>query len=201
MFLTDVIKKGIIPALLRKHYRGFSLLETSIALLIAGLISSMIMIQMKGYQNFVSAHKTQSNMEIVISSLAAYCCVNNTLPFPSGDQGNKVGISDPNLKNTFGIVPFKTLGIMEKFAKDGRGRWITYRMNPYFGESFSPPWANDIGVQSFSSSSGDKVAFVIRSIDETGNTQQEIWYSENNFKAKFGINISSQTQQSFIVDD
>lgn len=172
-----------------RFLHGFSLIETSVSLLIVGIISGIIVTQMRIYQGAAASARTQSNIDAIVSSLAAYCIGGSDcmLPYPSSDREQTIGLSDQNMKNKFGIIPFKTLGIMEKFAKDGRGRWILYRMNPYFNEMFYPPEFKKLGVAEFSSSSEDKIAFIIKTNDDNGKSGHMIWYSENNFKVKFDM--------------
>ena len=122
--------------MLRKvRLQGFSLLEVSISLLIVGIISVISISQMTLMQKISASQKTRANIEFVAKVLGMYYFISKTqpLPFPSEINSN-IGYQSERMKNSFGIIPYKTLGIMEKFAKDGNGRWLLYKMNPNFDE-------------------------------------------------------------------
>jgi hypothetical protein len=136
-----------------------------------------------------------SNIEIVLKSIGVYCIAKEgAIPFPSANDRN-VGMQHSGTQNSFGIVPFKTLGIMERFAKDGNGRWLLYKMNPFFGK---PPPANSqrtLGITEFApDSTDDKVAIIIKSQNSAGNDETVIWYSEKNFIANYAGNRTFRRQ-------
>ncbi|MDR0695856.1 MAG: prepilin-type N-terminal cleavage/methylation domain-containing protein [Holosporales bacterium] len=171
----------------RKVYlSGFSLIEISIALLILGIISSVSITQLNLFNKAFTAQKTYSNIDFVVKAVAAYCIANDLqLPFPSHLSIN-IGVQNEGMKNSFGIIPFKSLGIMEKFAKSGSGQWLLYKMNPYFGKTAPSEQYTDLGVHDFSSAIyDDKVAFVIKSQSCSKAAEVTIWYGEKSFLANF----------------
>lgn len=169
---------------------AFSLLEISISLLIIGLVSSVMISQLKSVTQLVNFQKDQSHLDFVIKSLGAYYLSTFTIPFPSMENLN-VGEQNESLKNSFGIVPFKTLGIMEKFAKTSNGKWILYRMNPSFRNSTVQ---DNLGISDFSGKiKGDKVAIILKTQNDKGKDVMTVWYSEKNFIANFGNNKFPQT--------
>ena len=99
------------------------------------------------------------------------------------------------MKNTFGIIPFKTLGIMEKFAKNAKGKWLLYKMNPDFGKTTA--LNKNLGITSFSSQiPQDKVAFIIKSQNERWEDEVVAWYSEKTFISNLANNrLPSDTVQ------
>jgi prepilin-type N-terminal cleavage/methylation domain-containing protein len=164
---------------------GFSLIEVSISLLILGIISSVVMTQLNMFNKAHANQKTQSNIDFVVKAIAAYCMSNDEqLPFPSSTSSN-VGLQNEGLKDTFGCVPFRTLGIMEKFSKSGNGKRLLYRMNPHFGKSSIG--ANvTLGIGEFHSDiKDDKVAIIIKSQDSNGRDETVVWYGERSFIANF----------------
>ncbi|MDR1609777.1 MAG: type II secretion system GspH family protein [Holosporales bacterium] len=173
---------------------GFSLIEVSISLLILGIISSIVMTQLNIFNKAYTSQKTQSNIDFVVKAIAAYCMSNDEqLPFPSPISGN-VGIQSESMKDTFGYVPFKTLGIMEKFSKSGNGKRLLYKMNPHFGKSST---ASDItfGISEFHSDiKDDKVAIVIKSQDSDGKDEIVVWYGEKSFIANFMNGVIRRTE-------
>jgi len=66
----------------------------------------------------------------VIEALAAYVLAHQRLPCPatntSGDAAAICTVAGSNI----GFIPFRSLGISEKLAKDGHHHWITYAIQP-----------------------------------------------------------------------
>ena len=168
---------------------GFSLLEVSISLLIIGIVSSVSMTQLHTIRKLYSTQKTQANIEFVVKSVAAYYLSNEgILPYPS-DVSQNIGTQSLLMKNSFGIVPFKTLGIMDRFAKNGNGKFLLYRMNPFFRKTTSSVEQKNLGIKEFSSGiKDDKVAIIIKSQNEKDEDEVIIWYSEKNFISNFANN-------------
>lgn len=165
---------------------GFSLLEVSISLLIIGIISSISISQLKVINRLYASQKTQSNIDFIVRALAAYCIAHEgKLPYPSPFKNN-VGTQSDAMSNSFGLVPFKTLGIMDRFAKNGSGRWLLYKANPYFGKTPHSIEQKTMGISDFASEiPGDKVAFIIKSTNRKGTDEVVIWYSESVFISNF----------------
>ncbi len=174
----------------KPRLEGFSLIEVSVALLIIGIISSISMNQLKITNKLYTNQKTHEHMDFVIKALAAYCiAMEGELPYPSSLE-KSIGLADPFMKNSFGIVPFKSLGIMEKFAKDGKGRWILYKINPSFNsESHN---TSNLGINEFHSDiPNDKVAFILKSQNKDGSDEFVVWYSERTFISNFTHNLEN----------
>lgn len=160
----------------KKKLSGFSLIEISISLLIIGIISNICMSQLTAFMKINSIQKTQANCDIVIKSLGAYYIQVDGARLPQ-----QIGVVD---SDGFGHVPFKELGIMERFAKDGNGNWLLYKLNPNFNGSSSLSSTN-LGVQDFASSLGDTIAITLKAVDRNKNKLYEIWYSKRNFISLF----------------
>lgn len=173
----------------KRFLKAFSLIEVSISLVITGIISSVCLQQLASFKKAEALRNTQHHFDVVITSLGAYYLSSDgDLPQPSG-----------KLVDGFGRVPFETLGIMERFAKDGNGNWILFKVNPFFGKKNFDSKLINLGVVEFSSSSDDKVAFILKSMNKEGKELFKIWMSERNFKNMFklpGIRTSdSQTER------
>ncbi|MDR3030890.1 MAG: hypothetical protein LBU35_00700 [Holosporales bacterium] len=167
---------------------GFSLIEASISLLIIGLVSAIVLPQLKSILTLTRTQKTQSNIDFVIKSIGAYYLSSYKIPYPSKFDLN-IGEQNESMKDSFGIVPFKTLGIMESFAKNGYGKWLLYRMNPSFGNPTVSPAQKNLGITEFSSAlSDDKVAIIIKSQNSKNEDEIILWYSEKVFIANFANN-------------
>ena len=165
--------------MLRKaRFQGVSLIEVSISLIIIGIISAIGVSQLGLMQKIYYSQKTQANIDFVIKTLGMYYFRSATspLPFPSKMDSN-VGYQCESMKNSFGIIPFKTLGIMEKFAKDGNGRWLLYKMNPNLCRSIFAPEDKSLGDAEFSSKiPTNKLAFVIKAKNAKNEDELSIEY-------------------------
>lgn len=174
----------------KKTLKGFALIEVSIALLVLGIISSISISQFAALKRTQAEMITRENINCVIRALAAYyISKRGSIPFPAHKQskGRQI-IPDYNSKAEFGVVPYKTLGIMEKYAKDGYGNWLQYKANPDFGKptysEYYSAYSRNLGINEFESDEpNDKVAFVIKYT--TNGQEHYVWYSENNFAQIF----------------
>lgn len=153
------------------------------------------MTQLASFTAIDRMQKTQRHCDAVINALGAYYISSDgKLPNPSGE-----------LIGGFGEVPFKELGIMEKFARDGHGEFLLYRINPFFDKKTSNPEHINLGIDDFSSTHDDKVALVLKAVNKKGNEIYKVWYSERNFKAMFqkqksAVNTEENSQESSITE-
>ncbi|MDR1488140.1 MAG: prepilin-type N-terminal cleavage/methylation domain-containing protein [Holosporales bacterium] len=159
---------------MKRYLEGFSLIEVSISLLIVGIISTICVSQLSSYLSIERLRKTESHCDIVVNSIGAYAKIKGTLPSATNIDSS----------NGFGIVPFETLGIMEKFVKDGYGNWFLYKTNPDFNKTTSSN--KTLGISGFKGITNDMVAFIIKSVNpKTGSEIYSVWYSKINFQSMF----------------
>ena len=182
-----------IMTFIKTKIPGFSLIEVSISLIIIGIISSIGISQLRLMNKVYASQKTQTNIDFVVRALGAYCtCKALKLPYPSKMNAN-VGIQSEDMKHSFGIIPFKSLGIMEKFAKDGNGHWMLYKVNPNFGKVIFSSEDKSLGISDFSSElPNDRVAFIIKSKNSKNEDEVTVWYSEKTFVSNF-TKLNNQT--------
>lgn len=116
------------------HQDGFSLLELAIVLVILGLIGSFSLPLLTVHITRTAFLKTRSNQEYVVSALAAFVEKYRRFPCPAEPQrkGAQFGLAQESCRmdKAKGIVPFKTLGINESYARDGFKRLMTYVVEP-----------------------------------------------------------------------
>lgn len=103
-----------------KRLNGFALVEVSIALLILGMITSITMTQMVTLTKLRKEQVTRDNIEFILKALGAYYLNKN------GQLPNPTRI----MEEGFGLVPWQTMGIMERYSKDGYGRPLLYKHLP-----------------------------------------------------------------------
>ena len=118
-----------------KSLSGFTLIEVAIVLCIIGVLSGIGIPAINSYIKHQKARKTEDHLEQILQSLTAYLLNNKSLPCPSNPKASaeETGTSDQNCSfedTTVGLVPYRTLGIPEKIAKDGYHHWITYAVDP-----------------------------------------------------------------------
>ena len=159
----------------KERFQGFSLIEVSISLLIMGIISAISISQLSVMQKMSASKKTQSNIDFVVNALGVYYARNSAwpaLPYPSKMDCN-IGRQSKSMKNSFGIIPFKSLGIMEKFAKDCNGRWLLYKMNSKLCRTIFASEDKSLGDMEFSSNiPSNELAFVIKV--QNANNEEEL---------------------------
>lgn len=162
--------------------KGFSLIEISISLLILGIISSISISQFATVKRIQAEINTRSNIDYILKALGAYyISTGGLLPAPANPNSPITGKQITGNEN-FGIIPYKSLGIMEKYAKDGYGNWLLYKLNPDIGRYTVKD--RTLGIKEFDSDDdNDKVVLVIKYY--TNKNEHIIWYSENNFARIF----------------
>jgi hypothetical protein len=78
--------------------------------------------------------KTRSNQDYAMNAIAAYVEKYHRFPCPADPQilGSEFGIVQIQCRGNkaIGILPFKSLGISESYAKDGFKRLMTYVVEP-----------------------------------------------------------------------
>ena len=80
--------------------------------------------------NWQHTRTTAAHQEQIMEALGAYVLANMRLPCPAA---NTSGQSEPG--TNIGYVPYQTLGISEKIAKDGQHHWMTYAVQPSLASS------------------------------------------------------------------
>lgn len=114
----------------KKFSQGFSLLELAIVLLVMGILTSFSIPFINHLKLNESLIKTHKNQDYVIQAIAAYVIKYQHFPCPADPlaTGKDVGIARKICrgKRAEGIIPYKSLGIHQSYAKDGFHNYITY---------------------------------------------------------------------------
>lgn len=114
---------------------GFSLLELALVLMILGVLGGMALPLLKTRISHTAIVKTRDNQEYVLNAIGAFVAKNRRFPCPASPQGtgDNYGVEPRERRcvgaKAEGLVPFRTLGISEAFAKDGFKRWMTYAVD------------------------------------------------------------------------
>ncbi|MDR2412328.1 MAG: type II secretion system GspH family protein [Holosporales bacterium] len=96
---------------------GFSLLEVAIALMVLGVLSSILIGSVRTTQRHMQLRTTQERMEMIFASLAAYALRHARLPLPCDPQDGSSYV---------GKVPCQDLGLPPYVAQDGWGQAFFY---------------------------------------------------------------------------
>lgn len=110
-----------------KPLPGFALVEATMALIVLGIISSLIFPMIISLITYEKSRKTIDHQQQILRALAHYA-LNNSGTLPAPNQSELLNIESPEKR--IGIIPYKLLGIPKNVAKDGYGRWFTYALHP-----------------------------------------------------------------------
>lgn len=201
-----------------KKKSGFTLIELSMVLVIVGTLFSSGLI---AYQSILSSSRTKitnENIDVVYKAIGNYLIANRKLPCPASliltesdpnygtsmtDDGTcSIGAGNPGGVITssafsnlvYGMVPVKTLGLPNSFAKDGFNTKISYIVDKNFTvvvnstgtsgfEGYNPASAN-ITIKELSASGSDIITDAIMVILSHGTNKLG------------GFNASSTSQNS-----
>lgn len=138
-----------------RKQKGFTLVEMSVVLIVIGLVILIVFPAMKSIREGTQRTETVQNLATLTRAAAAFAQAKGCLPCPTpaGTSGAGFGHvrGDGQLNAPLcglcakpeGIPPFADLGLPAAAAKDGWGRWITMRIDPYLATNFGivPPTA------------------------------------------------------------
>ncbi len=120
-----------------RSFRGFSLVELSVVVLIIGILLTMGIGAMNATQENQASSTTAQRQALVKEALTGYIRRTNRLPCPDTDFTAPDGIENrttPNDPTTacsarFGIVPYVTLGLARDAVRDGWGNFFSYHVS------------------------------------------------------------------------
>ena len=103
------------------------------------LVSAIMLLGTGGFHltdNADRARDTQKRQDFLIHELSAYAQRVNALPCPADPgadpNGHEFGLARKTcgIGTAMGLVPFRTLNLSEHDARDGWGRFMTYKISP-----------------------------------------------------------------------
>lgn len=116
---------------------GFAMVEIILAIGVSALVAQFLLSGILLFKKFREENVTEARSEMIFKSLAGYVLRNGCLPYPSMPSRRGEEFPHPKSESGWnsqelmrGIVPYSTLGMDEKYAKDGRGYYFTYVVNP-----------------------------------------------------------------------
>jgi len=105
---------------------GFSLVELSVVLVIMGVLLGLSLPLLSSQSQRAANVRTDAHRARLEEAIKSYWAHTNTLPCPSPPQAQGISPKSCGGGNAVGVIPYKTLGIPEKTAKDGHRRYFTY---------------------------------------------------------------------------
>lgn len=108
--------------------RGFLIIELGFVLVIMGIMLGMGASMFMAYLNFQQEKATSKHQEVVLASIQQYFAQYGYVPCPA-DVSNGVQRSRCSGRTAVGVVPYRTLGLPAKMAKDGYSNWMTYAVD------------------------------------------------------------------------
>jgi prepilin-type N-terminal cleavage/methylation domain-containing protein len=117
-----------------KNEQGFGLIEMSIALIIFSMLFGKGFSLWQTYNRTRKHELTLYHQRLVFKALAHYLQQNGCLPYPCsienlGKTTDGLGRSSRDDCLNSGIVPYRTLCLPERVAKDGFGHFMTYAVD------------------------------------------------------------------------
>ena len=115
-----------------KRQAGFSLVELAVAVFIIGLIASMSFGTIKAQLINASIRTTQGNQDTIKSALISYLGQHRRLPCPDTDVAAPDGLENSPCvtpATSFGLLPYKTLGLSKTAALDGWDNFFAYQVS------------------------------------------------------------------------
>jgi prepilin-type N-terminal cleavage/methylation domain-containing protein len=152
----------------KRHAAGFTLIETAIAIVVLGLISVAAINLHERANQQRTMQTTYDHMDEIVQALSVYAETAGRIPCPAAPAdststyGWERGVAPADITvgtgrfpmgtcaadgSREGIIPFMTLGLSEKTARDGWGRFFTYSVSPVFAQrNDQAATAADMGV-------------------------------------------------------
>lgn len=107
----------------RHNLQGFLLLEAVLALGVFGLLASGALSIIRVQLSAAQSAKTKQSLDAAFQALVAYAYTHERLPRPADSDS---GFESDNESLLIGQLPYRTLCLDEKLAKNAQGRLLTY---------------------------------------------------------------------------
>jgi prepilin-type N-terminal cleavage/methylation domain-containing protein len=191
---------------MKRRLPGFSLIEVALALIILGLVTSLTLPLITNLLTLEAQRKTDQHQQQITAALASYVLQHHRLPCPAESPSSGISLDHchRSLRSCVGYVPYKTLGLPEAVAKDGRKKSFLYAVNPELTEimvalgdttskNFCDVQHSTLTIETIEIPQGDCLAFILApfaelpiSLDFPSPHQFPIfWITRNNLLAHY----------------
>lgn len=127
IFSFKNLKKALKENTFPQKLAAYSLVEVAIALIIIGIISGSGLLLLSTKNIHQKNTITQKRQEQISKALAGYALRYDRLPYAANPSARSDSFGKEARLNV-GIVPFKELWLPEEMARDGYGRFLTYKV-------------------------------------------------------------------------
>jgi len=128
------------PRTLNQSQCGFTLAETAIVLAVLAIVIGALVPSFLSIRVAEQARVTAQNLKTIMNTIAAFVQSSGCVPCPMpaaiafnparhGYVAGGTGASCGACTIQVGILPFRSLGLPESFAKDAYGHWLTYAVD------------------------------------------------------------------------
>lgn len=129
---------------LKKNSKGFTLIELSILIVIAGSIATGILALLSIGNSTKASETTTKRMETIQEAIAAFVDINGYMPCPAdrdtatgtveygvstdctGSSSGTTDVSSGNEEVKIGVIPTRTLNLPDSYSVDGWSNKFTY---------------------------------------------------------------------------
>jgi hypothetical protein len=124
-----------------------------IAMILAGLFIGPGIHIWRHHRQQSARLATISHQNAVFQALADYWALHGCLPWPSSLGGEQQGVSQRPVSAGFyrGMIPYRTLGLSHRLARDGWGQWMVYWVDSVMttpGMQYQDLWCRTCFAQS-----------------------------------------------------
>ncbi|GJL85987.1 MAG: hypothetical protein DHS20C02_17620 [Micavibrio sp.] len=122
----------------KNNEAGFTLIDAAIGILLIGIILAAFLRFEKFFAERESFIETDTKIATITDALSTFAQMRWRLPCPANPDKNPniaLGTERPTCTvaaQTHGIIPYRTLGLPEQFAKDNYGNFFTYIVSPVY---------------------------------------------------------------------
>ena len=132
--------------------RGFTLVELTVVTILIGIVMTMGMKLLNTTLSNAAYSETRLKQQQLKTVLIGFLRMNGRLPCPdnTGDvaTGQESSPCAGNQSDSFGVIPWKTLGVSRDAALDGWGNFFTYKI--VNGSGGTKNWTSKTAANAFS---------------------------------------------------
>jgi prepilin-type N-terminal cleavage/methylation domain-containing protein len=124
------------PIILQSRFKGFTLVEMAVVLVIFGLLMGGLLIPLSAQRDIGDYNETRQKIALIKEAIMGYAIANGRLPCPASPTlaSSAVGAGTQSCGLSAGVVPWADLGTPELDAWNGR---FTYIVTPSFEDEIS----------------------------------------------------------------
>ena len=118
---------------------GYVLVDLALTVVVIGILIAVGIPMYKSYSQRDAVIQTEKRMDIIAHAFSNYIQMRWRLPCPADPNETaqafgteRTGGCTGAISDRYGIIPYRTIGIPEQYARDGYGNFMTYVVSPDF---------------------------------------------------------------------